>query len=525
MNQRSLETCAVTYLLGDVVIFHKSNVSVPFIDQKLTAKRLSVFNFRSRAEMATGEQLFTCALLRKASGCVQVRIVVRKDTTFGDLKNEINAVEPISLAPYKLTLYPAIKDGQWLKDDDNMMQALKTGKVNEDVKAIMGHGDIISSKGIKTWLAANGLDAPETNQIHFLVQLSWHFSRLPPARLATTPGAQWDFQHPPEYTEVATALRTHYETWKENKQDKMNHPLFLCLDGPGTGKSRFLDEFPTILREHVFAGTDEDPKMMSLLADAFTFNINFETEASTQDRLLGGEEVIGARMLYQLQDDVEWELFSQDQSNHCIPEEALAILAQISGTKLEDMCVILCVDNMQLLDYTKFFIALQVLSGLVNRSTCWVIAIGAATISTPVVDYLSRSPQSTIFLETVTLSRPRLNGKDIFEVFPDQELTQLLVDDMGGHGRALETLLMVMSTMNRSKQESLEYKSLIGRVLTALRAAYPNIGRRKKAMAEAFKACIAHRVVDMGSKFDDLTMDAVISSGLINRRKNRLECP
>jgi hypothetical protein len=41
---------------------------------------------------------------------------------------------------------------------------------------------------------------------------------------------------------VSKAVHSHFDAWERGVVDKLCHPLLMRLDGPGTDKSRLLDE-------------------------------------------------------------------------------------------------------------------------------------------------------------------------------------------------------------------------------------------------------------------------------------------
>ncbi|KAI9994926.1 hypothetical protein PInf_011773 [Phytophthora infestans] len=302
-----------------------------------------------------------------------------------------------------------------------------------------------------------------------------------PKPLVGTTGATWDFQNSLDLGNLASAIGCHYEAWRDGKTDKRSHPLFVCLDGPGTGKSRLLDEFPNVLQQQIFCDeTQGDPAMKQLLRNAYNFKITFENGTTKPGNFIDPGQAIGTRMLYQLQDSVVWDEFMLDHANHVVPAQVLSKLSAITGTDPSQMCVILCVDSLQKLPHeagskrSEFYTAFASLCDLVNASKCLLIVICAATIYQPVDEFLAASPQWREMLQTTSLERPKIDGRDVFDAFNNgnKTLTQLLVDDMGGHGRALEELFKVML---QSQGQAFEFIPVMHKVLAAIRQAYPAI--------------------------------------------------
>ncbi|KAL3667567.1 hypothetical protein V7S43_007121 [Phytophthora oleae] len=345
--------------------------------------------------------------------------------------------------------------------------------------------------------------------------------------LVSSAGATWDFQNPLDNDKLSDAIREHYDAWSIGSHDKISHPLFVCLSGPGTGKSRVLDEFPTLVKERLFAEENENSEMMRLLETAFTFKVTFENGTTKRFQFSNPEQAIGTRMLYQLQNELAWTDFAEDTSRHCKPNEVIAKLSKITDTPERDMCVILCVDSMQKLKHengskdSEFYEAMGALSDLVNSSKCWVIVVFSATIFSPVDEFLAESAQWRYQVPTAVLSRPTVYGEDIFAAFDGNELVALLIDDMGGLGRAVEILYGVM----RNARQPVQFVPVLTAVLWKLRSKYPGIDKEMKDMQEVFLAIIARRQVDKYSRFGKLSLDQVISTGLVRREDKFLTCP
>lgn len=271
--------------------------------------------------------------------------------------------------------------------------------------------------------------------------------------------------------------------------------------------------------------------MKQLLQNAFTFNVTFENGTTESVDFAQPSMAIGTRMLYQLRvpESVKWGEFITPPAHHVTPTQVLKKLMQITGDQPRKKCVILCVDSLQKLQHepgsktSTFYRALEALCDLVNSSDCWVVAIGSATIYQPVKEFLASSPQWRVLLPTARLSRPKFLTTDVFEAFGNEDLTQLLINDMGGFGRCVEVLYSVM--LEAKRNGAFNFLSVLEQVEKAMREAYPAIEEQIKEMREAFLAVLARRVVNTNTTFGGVNLDDVISAGLIRRNGSQLECP
>jgi len=68
---------------------------------------------------------------------------------------------------------------------------------------------------------------------------------------------------------LGETLPNHYQNWLSKKPDKQLHPLYLIWSGPGTGKSRTLEEFQKICIKSI-----SDPILRKQLEEAYVFQVN-----------------------------------------------------------------------------------------------------------------------------------------------------------------------------------------------------------------------------------------------------------
>lgn len=94
-------------------------------------------------------------------------------------------------------------------------------------------------------------------------------------------------------------------------------------------------------------------------------------------------------------------------------------------------------------------------------------------------------------------------------------MVQLLIDYVGRHAKALEILLQVTQT---SKKKPFTLISMLKDVLIALKDACHAIQNHVEAMKKVSRAVLAHQIVYTSSYFGGLSMDQVVSCGLIQCR-------
>ncbi|GMF25062.1 unnamed protein product [Phytophthora lilii] len=192
------------------------------------------------------------------------------------------------------------------------------------------------------------------------------------------------------------------------------------------------------------------------------------------------------------------------------------------------MCVILCVDSLQKLQHesgsnsSDFYTVLCSLIDHINDSQvlddCDLLNDYFPAISDDFGTMGTDGPDDTI-------EATKINGRDVFAEFNDGNngsLIQLLIDDMGGHGRALDLLFNVML---QRQAKDFRFLPVMHSVLAAIRQAYPKIVDQIGNMRHAFLAVITRQCVDIHSRFGTLTLDQVISFGLIRRDGRRIQCP
>jgi len=326
-----------------------------------------------------------------------------------------------------------------------------------------------------------------------------------PKRLCQSYGSKWKYQWVAGDI-FSEHLQTHFDSWKISATDKSTHPIILALSGPGTGKSRFLDELPHLLR--IYSNGKEYHERIQR---AYVFKVTFEngTSGVVEGKSAGWQ--IAVRMMHQLLvdplsfDNLKEFLIKSDLSI----SDVIQLLSTLTEVSMKELCVILLVDGLQHLPHTPgsktsmLYAALTSICNVVNSCPAFVIAAVSATISDPFGVFLASSAQRRIIVRL-----PRL-------VFKYEDVVKnLLATDMGGHGRALECLDQVLST---SDDNSFSFQEVVSKVVQNLKSVYD-----ETLFSNQFaiiKACIGR--IRFNNKTDKVpgsiyTVDQIVSMGLFS---------
>lgn len=240
------------------------------------------------------------------------------------------------------------------------------------------------------------------------------------------------------------AISTNWDFQRPDFDDGLMHgakATFILVRSFCVLMSRLLDEFPKNIQS-LGCHAERDQALMGLVEDAYTFKITFTNETSVERDCLASQDLaFGARMMYQLQDSIQWHELRKHAAHHVVPDQVYDLLARLHKTSVDKMCVIVCVDDihaLQTLGPDKYRGAMGMMNTLVHDPKCLGIAIDSSTTLRSACKRLSN--QTQIDLPTTCLSRPQIHDKDIFQAFGNEALVQLLIDDMGGIGRASEVL-------------------------------------------------------------------------------------
>ena len=270
---------------------------------------------------------------------------------------------------------------------------------------------------------------------------------LNPDPLLCTSGANWEYQpHSSLKHILQRELKEHYKNFLLGRFDKMTLPIYLFLSGAGTGKSRNASEFYQTAVTCLSA--QEDMGLLTRIKEARVFLVSYENGTA----LRPGEDsflAIGTRMLSQLLKKKRGFESVRLTYEPPPPLDVISLIAKHQNRDLKNTTVILVVDGMQQLMSSKddglnsdslLYRTLSAIADL-THSGSFVIPVCTSTITGPIEGTLKYSHRKRVYLPVASLQPPNYRqGDSLVPVFKNDPITTILVEDCGGHGRALEIL-------------------------------------------------------------------------------------
>ncbi|GMF34865.1 unnamed protein product [Phytophthora lilii] len=281
----------------------------------------------------------------------------------------------ITVPSTQLQLFLAkTKDGVWLPDDVALDAIQQSGNVPPSYTKMRGswklsklfksglslEGEVIHvlaviPKGASPSQRTLGLSMEALEQ-NLLDTFEWR----EPKRLCGSAGSDWPYQGIADVASVLMhPLVEHYEAWQCGSRDEQTHPIFLALSGPGTGKSRTLDEMQTLLKEAAKQANNQD--LDQKMESACVFRMSFEYDTPVTKQLLDVESAdlnISYRMLAKERKDWPTHVVALKNSLGKLPLTIGKVLEFVAKQKkmqdVEDMTVIFCVDGLQHVENDDF---------------------------------------------------------------------------------------------------------------------------------------------------------------------------
>jgi len=361
----------------------------------------------------------------------------------------------------------------------------------------------------------------------------------PPRPLVKTRGVDWTFQpHPELYETLATNVLEHYDHYKKDEIDKTYIPAYFYLGGAGTGKSRHGLEFASSVQEAITLRTQHPlyHELAQRLKKAFVFHVSFENGTPlTVEEMSNPWNAIGTRMLQQL---LSMPIDHIRKRYVADPAAIFRLVAAAENVDLyDDFTGILVVDGIQraLREHSDGNEKTSVFYGLLNqisglsllsrgpsetkegtlREAPFIMTCVTATCFGPVQGFLADTHRKRVYLPLNRLQPPTYKN-DKSPVFNDSPATRLLVNDVGGHARAIELIADELAMCEKGDEPNIT--ELANDVYTGLKDRYREALDLLREHTLPIAQCILSRrqirlqdvIPGSNVKWED-----VVSSGLI----------
>ncbi|KAL1914123.1 uncharacterized protein VTP21DRAFT_11747 [Calcarisporiella thermophila] len=179
-----------------------------------------------------------------------------------------------------------------------------------------------------------------------------------------------------------------------------------------------------------------------------------------------------------------------------LPEEVIQLIAQHEKRELKDITAVIVVDGFQEFQETtvdgldekwEFYRTLTAFADLAIQKM-FIIPCCTATITCSIKNFLRSSHRKRIFLPVASLKPPYIRQDSVLKpVFNDEDyIMKILINDCGGHGRALEVLAECLSQVDISQDNIDELMhELFNRMKDRYKEALLSVSKYANAIARA----------------------------------------
>jgi hypothetical protein len=198
-----------------------------------------------------------------------------------------------------------------------------------------------------------------------------------------------------------------FVAWSSKIKDRNAHPIPFLADGPGTGKSRFLQELPASFRAFVLKSEQRyDQKFREAVDSALFINVTFGngSKFSKAETVIEMETLLCFRIMYQIDND-GCDTYRSFFEKHKSDKITLSSFLKKLQTKFS--CFVLGIDEVNMvheLDKNTFKYLLDILGEISCESKAFFVPIIAGTVIVPLQDYVTKSTHPPIHIPLPLLS-------------------------------------------------------------------------------------------------------------------------